>query len=370
MVGAAAELTTTAASQGWAGPDPYDGLWWGWPAVMKGGRRRRQMIVQLHARSPVDVRVFYRSKPPAISKALGVFGEVAARLSHMSPQGGFPELARKALDPLLDMTVAGGSAWGYPWDVQTRWSFYPAGSPNVVATAYAARGLAAAGRALEVPRYEAAARKAAEWALRELYDERGGFFAYHPGSDALIHNANLLGARLVHDLHGDDPHSRTAVLQALELTLAAQRDDGSWPYGADANVGFVDGFHTGYVLTCLCALRDLDPAVDDAIARGARYWTSSFFDREGRAMLWPNRPYPEDGHAAGTALTTFAALAAAGHRFEPLFEDVQGRLLARGLSDGHAVHRRYRLGRTRVSYIRWCDAHVALGLVDAAESAR
>ena len=33
---------------------------------------------------------------------------------------------------------------------------------------------------------------------------------------------------------------------------------------------------------------------------------------------------------------------------------------------GHAVHRRYRWGRTRVNYIRWCDAHVALGLVDAA----
>jgi len=30
------------------------------------------------------------------------------------------------------------------------------------------------------------------------------------------------------------------------------------------------------------------------------------------------------------------------------------------------VHRRYRVGRTTVRYLRWCDAHVALGLVDAA----
>jgi hypothetical protein len=41
-------------------------------------------------------------------------------------------------------------------------------------------------------------------------------------------------------------------------------------------------------------------------------------------------------------------------------------VLAAGLAGGHAVHRRHRWGRTRVRYVRWCDAHVALGLVDAA----
>jgi hypothetical protein len=41
-------------------------------------------------------------------------------------------------------------------------------------------------------------------------------------------------------------------------------------------------------------------------------------------------------------------------------------VLNSGLIGGHAVHRRYRWGRSTVRYIRWCDAHVALGLVDAA----
>jgi hypothetical protein len=41
-------------------------------------------------------------------------------------------------------------------------------------------------------------------------------------------------------------------------------------------------------------------------------------------------------------------------------------VLDAGLRRGHAVHRRYRVGRTTVRYLRWCDAHVALGLVDAA----
>jgi hypothetical protein len=36
----------------------------------------------------------------------------------------------------------------------------------------------------------------------------------------------------------------------------------------------------------------------------------------------------------------------------------------------HAVHRRYRAGSSRVAYLRWCDAHVALGLVDAEAALR
>ena len=42
------------------------------------------------------------------------------------------------------------------------------------------------------------------------------------------------------------------------------------------------------------------------------------------------------------------------------------RVLDHGLRGGRAVHRRYRWGATTVRYLRWCDAHVALGLVDAA----
>ena len=57
-------------------------------------------------------------------------------------------LALDALETLDGDRSAGERAWGYHWDMQTRWSFYPAGSPNVVVTAFAcsapARGRAGA----------------------------------------------------------------------------------------------------------------------------------------------------------------------------------------------------------------------------------
>ena len=263
-------------------------------------------------------------------------------------------------------TAAGPRAWGYPWDVQTRWSFYPAGSPNVVVTAFAAAGLldvAPAGRSSR--RTPARAEQAAEWAFDELWVEPEGYFGYHPGRPVNIHNANLLGAWLVDRALGPDAEARGRVARAVERTLAAQRSDGSWPYGEGRGLEWADSFHSGYVLMLLDALRAVDPSVKDALARGARHYRG-FFDAAGSARLWRHRKFPEDAHSAGTGLTTLAALVRRDLVERDLLERVAARTLSTGLRDGHAIHQRYRWGPTRVTYVRWCDSHVALGLADAA----
>ena len=83
-----------------------------------------------------------------------------------------------------------------------------------------------------------------------------------------VHNANLLGAAAVDAALGDDTGARERVARAVDRSLSHQAADGSWPYGEGGNLGWADSFHTGYVLLCLSRLRGIDPAVDDAIARG------------------------------------------------------------------------------------------------------
>jgi hypothetical protein len=365
LTAAALGLARSAARAGFRGPDPYDGLLWHWPRPLVAGRRRRQALVQLHARLPVDVRRAYRRGHPVIPKALGIYASLGMRLA---PQSAF---ALRAVELLNADRSAGPAAWGYPWDVQTRWSFYAAGSPNVVVTAFAAAGLLEAATALARPELAARARVAASWVLEALWVEPAGYFAYHEGppAPANIHNASLLGAWLVHVALGHDPAARARVEKAVERTLAAQRPDGSWPYGERADLGWADSFHTGYVLTCLERMRDVDPAVGEAVARGAGHYRR-YFDGQGRAGLWPDRPIPEDGHSAGTGLTTLSLLRRRGLVEPGMLERVAHRVLERGLRGGHAVHRRYRRGRSTVRYIRWCDAHVALGLADAAAAIR
>jgi hypothetical protein len=357
-IDAAIALAESAARTDFRGPDPFDALFWRWPALLVAGRRRRQALIQLHSRSPVDLRRLYRREHPRIAKALGVFGSVGLRADRLRGDARAREVGMRALGSLDADRAAAPQAWGYPWDMQTRWSFYPAGTPNVVATAFAAGALLEAGD----DAYTARARDAAAWALDELWVEPEGYFGYHPGRPVNIHNASLLGAWLVH-VGGAGGEDR--VTRAIERTLAAQRANGSWPYGEGAGLGWSDSFHTGYVLICLDRMRDVDPRVSEAVARGTSAY-ERFFDATGRAQLWATKPYPEDGHSAGTGLTTLALLQRRGLVARESLERVARRVLSAGLRGGHVVHRRYRRGRATVRYLRWCDAHVALGLVDAA----
>lgn len=361
---AALALTESAACSDFRGPDPFDGLWWRWPGVLVGGRRRRQAVMQLHARSPVDIRRLYRRRHPLIPKALGIFGSIGVRSYRLAAAAAPLELGLRALELLDSDRMAGPRAWGYHWDMQTRWSFYPAGSPNVVVTAFGASGLLEAGEITGRPDLAARAREAAHWVLDEIWVEPEGYFAYHPGRPVNIHNANLLGAWLVHV--AGPPGAGGHVQRAIERTLDAQRPDGSWPYGEAGNLGWIDSFHSGYVLMCLDRLRNVDPRVGEAVARGAAHYQTFFDATSGSARLWTHKRFPEDAHSAGTGMSALALLLRRGLVEREMLERVAMRVLGAGLRKGRAVHRRYRFGPTTVRYLRWSDAHVALGLVDAA----
>ena len=365
VVTAGSMLVHTAAAASWRGPDPYDGLLHPWPQVLRGGRRRRQAIVQLHARAPVDVRRLYgRREDPRIAKALALFGQSALRLDAVVPDPRLHAEGVQALTLLCDS----GDAWGYPFDVQTRWSYYPAGAPNVVVTSFAGAALAEAGACLDEPRFTERADRAARWTLEHAFNPRTGTFSYHEHSDTVIHNANLLAARLVWDRLRDDAAACDAVRRAVERSLAAQAPDGSWEYGEGPGLEWRDSFHTGFVLLALAEMRDVDAAVDAALARGARSY-EGFFGPAGEARLWLDRPHPEDAHAAGTGLSALVAVRGL-ELVDPLLpRRVTARVLDATLRDGHAVWRRWSRGRTHVAYLRWCDAHVARGLADVADAA-
>jgi len=353
----------------WRGPDPYDGLFVRWPGLLVGGRRRRQLLIQLHARSPLDIRRLYRRRHSLVPKAPALLGQAAGRLVAAEDEQSerLHRLGLDALETLAEDMSCGDDGWGYPWDTQTRWSYYPGGSPNVVVTAFAANALAEASAVFGKPAWHTRAASGAAWVARDLFQPDEGYFAYHGHSDRLVHNANLLGAALVHELGPDDARTASAVRAATARTLDAQLPDGTWPYGEAAGLEWVDGFHTGYVLDSLCRLEGVDPRIPSAIERGVRVYLADFFDERGRARLWRGRRYPEDAHSAGTGMTVLARLA---HRNLVPVESVSRvaeytltRLIRR---DGNAVFRRGRWGAARVSYIRWCNGPVALGFASVA----
>ena len=84
--------------------------------------------------------------------------------------------------------------------------------------------------------------------------------------------------------------------------LRAQRADGSWPY-SEAH-GWVDNFHTAYVLESLSHCE----GVEDALARGAEYWRRELFDADGRPRYFPDSRLPLDAHSYASAVDAYLAL--------------------------------------------------------------
>lgn len=273
----AERLFRWADAHGWAGPDPYDGLT-GPLGRLAVHRALRQALLQTVKRSRIDLRPVLGIRPLRTATAAGTAAGACARLS------AFPVWRERALGlgrwtAAEQMSGRYAGLWRYEFDVQTRWAYYPASVPNLVATTFCADGCLDTGT-LD----DQAVRSLARGLLAHLHN--GEFFTYTPTSGVLVHNANLMGAALAarlactgilpEDLAG---RLTDAARGAVQVSLDGQRPDGSWPYGRGPRLDWVDGFHTGYVLLRLeqaALLLGLD--VRAPLERGVDHYLQNLFD--------------------------------------------------------------------------------------------
>ncbi|MBN1459731.1 MAG: hypothetical protein JXA57_09335 [Armatimonadetes bacterium] len=355
------------------GFDPYDALAGSRvPAWVRSQRRARQILIQLRKRAPVDLAPLLGVRPRLIAKALGCFLTAEARYqaAEQEPSPARPEMAQSLATSMTEAVGnCGEGAWGYEFDVQTRWAYYAAGSPNLISTFFVGRALAEAGASFGVDEWTRGARAAAEYlvtALTRRTDDGRPFFAYTPESPRLVHNANLLGAGIVAavgKLYGVNNWGKV-VLRATETTLAAQRTDGSWPYGEGDGLGWSDNFHTAYNLDGLLLvwLATGDPAVRDGLDKGLNHWEQDFFGPSGEPKYCPDRPFPYDIHSAATAIDVAARLATWGFPTAELTRRVAV-WTRENLIDprtGKTYFQKRRFFTDRRNFIRWGEAHWAL----------
>ena len=185
-----------------------------------------------------------------------------------------------------------------------------------------------------------------------------------------MHNANVLVAALLARLARrlDRPEWGETALTAARFTLAAQRPDGSWPYGVGERNAWVDSFHTGYVLIGLDqlarALGTDEPA--DAVRRGFAYWEQTFLAPPAVAHR-PARPYPVDMHAVAHAILTLLHFRDRTPRGLERARDLGAWALAEMRApDGSFHYLRYRGRVNRLPYLRWVQAWMFRALAELA----
>jgi hypothetical protein len=261
--------------------------------------------------------------------------------------------------------------WGYHFDVQTRVFFYPRTDPNTIATAFAGLGLLDAHQFAADHRAAELAMGVGEFFIRHVPQteaETGAFFGYLKGDRTPIHNASMLICALLARL-GQTSQRREfteAATAGVAYTVACQRPDGSWAYGEQPHLDWVDGFHTGYVLDSLLTCVEAGIGGDEAERawrRGVHYYVQRLIDAGGAPRYKPDSLYPVDGQCAAQAIQTLSRAALrepelAAKRW--LVLDYALGKLAR--SDGAFVFQRERWWVNRIAHPRWVQAPMLAAL--------
>ena len=311
------------------GHDPFDALLSPFAAPVRWARWPSVVLTQLRRRSRMDLSgilaIPTHENPKAL--ALGVHADLTQ---------GYPDAADGLLRRLLPLQHASGG-WGYPFPWANRHFRAAAGTPSGVVTAFVCRALLHRLRfpGGDPPEMSEALGRAANFIRTGLGRRTTGegqfLFTYTPGDQRGVHNASLLAAEVLAtvpaalqgmkgapasptDSMGGGPEAEgdlEAVSGALKATLAAQRPDGLWPYGTSARDGYVDSYHTGYVLSSIRRIRQaaaLDPALDrrmeEATELGLRAWMGTFLT--GPGVAWrPGVPLPVELHGVAQAILTF-----------------------------------------------------------------
>ena len=307
--------------------------------------------------SPINLRPGLLIRPEWNAKAIAL---VASAYSRFSAAAGDPTAKAQAgrwLGWLVENSTADvGLGWGYHFDVQTRFFAYRRGTPNVIATSFAIHALLDGYELLGEDRWADAANEACDFLvsrLREQEIERV-YFRYLPAEHELVHNANVLACSVL---------ARTAALsgrveledhvrQALQSTLAAQCPDGSWPYSETH--GWVDNFHTAYVLEGLAFCESLVPGARSQLERGLDYWEAELFLSDGTPKYFVERTSPLDAHNYAQAIETWLSVGSWRPEALRLADRCAHQLVERMLTPaGYVAFQERRLWTNRVPFVRW-----------------
>jgi len=378
---AASAIWGRLEARAFAGADPYDALnATRVPSLLLRNRVARRALTQAVKHSPLPLQPVLGVPEQADAYTLGHALLAAARFATVDRGPQWPAACRELHARLRETATQGDGwvAWGYHFPVHTRFFSYEPSTPNLIVTAFVAKGLAAATRAgllgghgelLDGRDELAGAAGFILAALPRTTDATGLCFGYVPGEPAVVHNANLLGALVLceaAELCGEEAWVDEA-LACARFTAARQAADGSWPYSEEPYGRWIDGFHTGFVLEGLARVVRAtgDEALRRSLERGLAFYVAQLFGPRGEPKYYPHRARPLDALSAAQGVETLrVALAGpAGQAVPGQLEWIAGHLVRPDGRVAYQVHRGWTDWR---EFPRWSSAPLMSALAGIA----
>ncbi len=359
--------------KGW---DPYDGLmskvFRAMPILPKK-RLTRLMWIQFIKKMPINMRPLLKIDKGYNPKGLALFISSYAQLSGLKNfHQQSVEKIKFLADKILELRTPGysGNCWGYNFDWESRAFFQKEFTPTIVATTYVANSLIDAYEATKNRIYLDAAISSGDFILKDLnrtYNEKGNFaFSYSPHDNTSVFNASLLGARLLSRIYKYTGEEELAVLarKAVAYCCDFQNPDGSWFYSTLPFHQWIDNFHTGFNLECICDYMRFtgDNSFQGNVDEGMIYYKKTFFDAEGRSKYYNNALYPIDIHAPAQLVVTMSKASLFEENKELIDRVMNWTIKNMQSSKGYFYFQKRKYFTNKIPYMRWSEAWIFYAL--------
>lgn len=327
-------------------------------------------IQQLVKRFPFNLRPLLLIPKGYNPVTLGLCIQAYSNLIHIYPEqkNNYEKKINHLIDELTPLVPSKyhGACWGYDFDWEARYSKIPAYQPTIVATgiiinalfkAYAETGIT---KALEL------CKSATKFILNDLnktIDSDGDYcFSYSPFDRQVVFNASMKGARLLAQVYSvtKDEQLKTAAGKAVAYVMKYQRSDGAWLYSTSSAGGWIDNYHTGYILDCLdeyikcCS----DNAFQSNVARGYKFYKGNFFEENGVPKFYDKKTFPVDCTAAAQSILTllrFNDYECAKTVAVWMIQNMQS-------EKGYFYFRKFKNYTVKTSFMRWSNSWMMLAL--------
>ena len=376
-------LMERSQADGYAGWDPFDGLE---SRIFQATPLRhiapaRVAWLQMVKRSPWNLRPLLRVPKGVNAKGLALFA--LAELARFSASRDLVhrENATEILDVLRTLAIktAGGAAFGYNFDWQSRAFYAPKGTPTIVPTAFAARAFLESFHEtgdevdLEIP------RKVCRFIVTDLQRAHETAselcFSYTPGDQSLIYNASLLAAETLAEVGAMDSNDEYLSLatKAVRYVINMQGERGQWAYGPKLRHAWIDNFHTAFILSSLARIGDHVSEIrqdgNDAIAKGFDFWINNFFTDDGAPKYFETQTFPIDIHSAAAAIVTLCDLKDIDNRALPLAEELAAWTVKEMWhAEGFFAYQKKTSSTVGIPFVRWGQAWMAYAIARLVEA--
>lgn len=376
------KLQTYIEKEEFKGYDPYDTL--KSPIPFKYfGKLIPVLALQFQKRNPINIRALLGIKKEYNPKALGFFLYSYSSLQKTFPNKDYSKQIYFLYNHLKNNYSKGysGYCWGYNFDWATSRKYIKAYSPNIVVTAFVARGIFQYYQLTKSNEALTILESISVFILKDLpitKTDDGICFSYTTLGIDNCYNASLLAATVLSKLYfiTKKEELKQYAIKAVDYVVSKQHADGHWNYSIDdkGKERVQIDFHQGYVIDCIndvmnyCSIQN--EKYTEAIKRGLVFYRQKQFFENGQSKWRLPKIYPVEIHNQSQGIISFSKISkltpiAIGTEYLKFSETI-AKWTIENMQDkkGYFYYRKLKTYTNKISFMRWSQAAMFVALTE------